>query len=250
MANEKETKTVSKTAPKKTTTKKEGTATKKTTATKAKATKEVKAEKVEKVEKVAATKKVEKTPRGEHKVSARTTRLLEKYKTELVPALTAKFNYTSVMQVPHLEKIVINIGVGDATQDSKRLDECVSELALISGQKPIITKAKNSIATFKLREGQSIGTKVTLRGDAMYNFMEKLIKIALPRVRDFRGISPKAFDGKGNYTLGIKDQLIFPEISYDQVEKVRGFDIVIVTTAKTDEEARELLRLMGMPFAK
>ena len=250
MANEKETKTVSKTAPKKTTTKKEGTASKKTTATKAKATKEVKAEKVEKVEKVAATKKVEKTPRGEHKVSARTTRLLEKYKTELVPALTAKFNYTSVMQVPHLEKIVINIGVGDATQDSKRLDECVSELALISGQKPIITKAKNSIATFKLREGQTIGAKVTLRGENMYNFMEKLIKVALPRVRDFRGISKTAFDGKGNYTLGIKEQLIFPEIEYDNVLKIRGMDIVFVTTAKSNEEAFKLLSAFGMPFRK
>ena len=250
MANEKETKTVSKTAPKKTTTKKEGTATKKTTATKAKDTKEVKVEKVEKVEKVAATKKVEKTPRGEHKVSARTTRLLEKYKTELVPALTAKFNYTSVMQVPHLEKIVINIGVGDATQDSKRLDECVSELALISGQKPIITKAKNSIATFKLREGQAIGCKVTLRGIRMYEFFDKLVSISLPRVRDFRGVSKNAFDGRGNYTLGIKEQLIFPEIDYDKVGKVRGMDIVIVTTANSDEEAYSLLEGLGMPFSK
>lgn len=247
MANEKETKTVSKTAPKKTTTKKEGTATKKTTATKT--TKEVKVEAVEKVEAVA-TKKVEKTNRGGHKVSARTTRLLEKYKTELVPALTAKFNYTSVMQVPHLEKIVINIGVGDATQDSKRLDECVSELALISGQKPIITKAKNSIATFKLREGQAIGCKVTLRGIRMYEFFDKLVSISLPRVRDFRGVSKNAFDGRGNYTLGIKEQLIFPEIDYDKVGKVRGMDIVIVTTANSDEEAYSLLEGLGMPFSK
>ena len=250
MANEKETKTVSKTAPKKTTTKKEGTATKKTTATKAKATKEVKAEKVEKVEKVAATKKVEKTPRGEHKVSARTTRLLEKYKTELVPALTAKFNYTSVMQVPHLEKIVINIGVGDALTNAKLLEESVNELAMITGQHPVITRARKSIATFKLREGQAIGCKVTLRGVRMYEFFDKLVSIALPRVRDFRGVSKNAFDGHGNYTLGVKEQLIFPEITYDQVEKIRGMDVAIVTTAKTDEEARELLRALGMPFKK
>ena len=178
------------------------------------------------------------------------TRLLDRYKAEIVPALVKKFEYKSVMQVPKLDKIVINIGVGDATSDSKRLDECVSELALISGQKPVITKAKNSIATFKLREGQEIGCKVTLRGIRMYEFLDKLISISLPRVRDFRGVNKNAFDGRGNYTLGIKEQLIFPEIDYDKVSKVRGMDVVIVTTANTDEEAFALLKELGMPFAK
>ncbi|MCI6789391.1 MAG: 50S ribosomal protein L5 [Mollicutes bacterium] len=161
-----------------------------------------------------------------------------------------KFEYSSVMEVPHLEKIVVNIGVGDATSDSKRLDEAVSEIALITGQKPVITKAKKSIATFKLREGQAIGCKVTLRGVRMYEFLDKLVSIALPRVRDFRGINKNAFDGRGNYTLGVKEQLIFPEIDYDKVGKVRGMDIVIVTTAKTDEEAFALLKELGMPFSK
>lgn len=161
-----------------------------------------------------------------------------------------KFEYKSIMQVPHLEKIVLNIGVGDATSDSKRLDEAVSELALITGQKPVITKAKKSIATFKLREGQSIGCKVTLRGIRMYEFFDKLVSIALPRVRDFRGVSKNSFDGRGNYTLGVKEQLIFPEIDYDKVGRVRGLDVVIVTTANTDEESYALLKELGMPFSK
>ncbi|MBR1581434.1 MAG: 50S ribosomal protein L5 [Bacilli bacterium] len=187
---------------------------------------------------------------GAHKVRVETTRLLEKFEKEITPELMKKYNYKNVMQVPHLDKIVINIGVGDATQDSKKLDEAVSELALISGQKPIITKAKNSIATFKLREGQAIGCKVTLRGIRMYEFFDKLVSISLPRVRDFRGVSKNAFDGRGNYTLGIKEQLIFPEIDYDKVAKVRGMDIVVVTTANTDEEAYSLLEALGMPFTK
>ncbi|MDQ0256018.1 large subunit ribosomal protein L5 [Evansella vedderi] len=164
--------------------------------------------------------------------------------------MTEKFNYSSVMQVPKVEKIVINMGVGDAVQNSKVLDKAVEELAEISGQKPLITKAKKSIAGFKLREGMPIGAKVTLRGERMYQFLDKLVTVSLPRVRDFRGVSKKAFDGRGNYTLGVKEQLIFPEIEYDKVDKVRGMDIVIVTTANTDEEARELLTQMGMPFQK
>lgn len=177
-------------------------------------------------------------------------RLVEKYKGEIVPALQAKFNYTSVMEVPKLEKIVLNIGVGDATANPKVLDDAVAELTQISGQKPVITKAKKSIANFKLREGMSIGCKVTLRGARMYEFLDKLVTIALPRVRDFRGVNPKGFDGRGNYTLGVKEQLIFPEINYDKVNKVRGLDVVVVTTAKTDQEAFELLKLFGMPFRK
>lgn len=177
-------------------------------------------------------------------------RLKEKYQKEIVPSLMEKFNYSSVMAVPKLEKIVINMGVGDAVQNAKVLDKAVEELTLISGQKPVITKAKKSIAGFKLREGMPIGAKVTLRGERMYDFLDKLISVSLPRVRDFRGVSKKAFDGRGNYTLGIKEQLIFPEIDYDQVEKVRGMDIVIVTTANSDEESRELLAQMGMPFQK
>ena len=177
-------------------------------------------------------------------------RLKEKYVNEIVPSLMQKYNYTSVMQAPKLEKIVINIGVGDGSHDDKLIEAARKDLETITGQHAVITKAKKSIAGFKLREGQSIGTKVTLRGDAMYNFMEKLIKIALPRVRDFRGISPKAFDGKGNYTLGIKDQLIFPEIVFDDVVKLRGMDIVFVTTAKTNEEAFDLLNGIGIPFRK
>ncbi|QGS67805.1 50S ribosomal protein L5 [Oceanobacillus sp. 143] len=161
-----------------------------------------------------------------------------------------KFNYKSVMQVPKIEKIVINMGVGDAVQNSKALDSAVEELTLISGQKPLVTRAKKSIAGFRLREGMPIGTKVTLRGERMYDFLQKLISVSLPRVRDFRGISKKAFDGRGNYTLGVKEQLIFPEINYDKVNKVRGMDIVIVTTSNTDEEARELLAQLGMPFQK
>ena len=176
--------------------------------------------------------------------------LQEKYQKEVVPSLMNKFNYKSVMQVPKVEKIVINMGVGDAVQNSKALDSAVEELALISGQKPLITRAKKSIAGFRLREGMPIGAKVTLRGERMYDFLQKLIDVALPRVRDFRGVSKKAFDGRGNYTLGVKEQLIFPEINYYKVNKVRGMDIVIVTTSNTDEEARELLAELGMPFQK
>ena len=179
-----------------------------------------------------------------------TNRLKEKYSNEVVPALTEKFGYTSIMAVPKVEKIVLNMGVGDAVSNSKNLDKAVAELALISGQKPLITKAKKSIAAFRLREGQAIGAKVTLRGERMYEFLDKLVTVSLPRVRDFRGVNANAFDGRGNYALGIKEQLIFPEIEYDKVDKVRGMDIIFVTTAKTDEEARELLTLFNMPFAK
>ena len=176
--------------------------------------------------------------------------LLKKYRDEIAPALQSKFGYTSTMEIPRLEKIVINMGVGDATQNAKLIEAAVEDLTAISGQKPVITKAKKSIAVFKVREGQEIGCKVTLRGARMYEFLNKLVNIALPRVRDFRGVSAKAFDGRGNYTLGVKEQLIFPEINYDKVVKVRGMDIVIVTTAKSDEEGRELLKLFGMPFEK
>lgn len=177
-------------------------------------------------------------------------RLKEKYTSEIVPALVKKYGYTSVMQVPHMEKIVINIGVGDATANSKLLDDAVNDLTVIAGQKPQITKSKKSIASFKLRANQAIGCKVTLRGNRMYEFLDKLITISLPRVRDFRGVSKNAFDGRGNYTLGVKEQLIFPEIDYDKIGKLRGMDIVMVTTAKTDEEAYSLLELLGMPFSK
>lgn len=177
-------------------------------------------------------------------------RMKERYLNEITPALMQKFNYTTVMQVPKIEKIVINMGVGDAVQNSKVLDAAVNDMQLIAGQKPVITKAKKSIAGFKLRENMPIGVKVTLRGERMYYFLDKLFNVTLPRVRDFRGVSTKAFDGRGNYTLGLKEQLIFPEIEYDKVDKVRGMDIVIVTTAKTDEESRELLGQLGMPFAK
>lgn len=177
-------------------------------------------------------------------------RLKERYENEIVKSLMTKFNYSSVMQVPAMEKIVINIGVGDAVSNSKLLDEAVEELTLISGQKPVITRAKKSIAGFKLREGMPIGCKVTLRGERMYEFLDKLISISLPRVRDFRGVPKNSFDGRGNYTLGVKEQLIFPEIDFDKVNKVRGMDIVVVTTANTDEEARELLTQLGMPFQK
>ncbi len=177
-------------------------------------------------------------------------RLKERYENEVCKSLMTKFNYSSVMQVPKMEKIVINIGVGDAVSNSKLLDEAVEELTLISGQKPVITKAKKSIAGFKLREGMPIGCKVTLRGEKMYEFLDKLINISLPRVRDFRGVPKNSFDGRGNYTLGIKEQLIFPEINFDKVNKLRGMDIVFVTTAKTDEEGHELLAQLGMPFHK
>ena len=177
-------------------------------------------------------------------------RLKEKYDNEIVPSLMEKFNYTSIMQAPKVDKIVINMGVGDAVSNAKRLDEAVDELTLIAGQKPVITKAKKSIAGFRLREGMPIGCKVTLRGERMYDFLDKLVSVSLPRVRDFRGVSKKSFDGRGNYTLGVKEQLIFPEIDFDKVNKVRGMDIVVVTTANTDEEARELLTQLGMPFQK
>ncbi len=177
-------------------------------------------------------------------------RLEEKYKKEVVPSLMEKYNYKTVMLVPKIEKIVVNMGVGDALANSKNLEAAVSDLAKITGLKPIETKAKKSIAAFKVREGHKIGCKVTLRGERMYEFLDKLISIGLPRVRDFRGLSSKSFDGRGNYTIGIKEQLIFPEINFDEVEKVRGMDIVIVTTARTNEEAFELLKELGVPFRK
>lgn len=177
-------------------------------------------------------------------------RLKEKYVKEIVPSSMNKYNYKSIMEVPKLDKVVINMGVGDGASNAKLLDAAVSDLAKISGQKPVVTKAKKSIAGFKIREGQKIGCKVTLRGENMYNFVDKLISISLPQVRDFRGVSPKSFDGRGNYTLGIKEQLIFSEINYDEVVKVRGMDIVFVTTAKTNEEAYDLLNELGIPFRK
>ncbi|QUW20365.1 50S ribosomal protein L5 [Sporosarcina sp. Marseille-Q4063] len=178
------------------------------------------------------------------------SRFKEKFVNEVTPALMSKFEYTSVMQVPKVDKIVINMGVGDAVQNTKALDAAVEDLSIISGQKPVVTKAKKSIAGFRLREGMPIGTKVTLRGERMYEFLDKLISVSLPRVRDFRGVSKRAFDGRGNYTLGVKEQLIFPEIEYDKVSKIRGMDINIVTTANSDEEAHELLKQFGMPFQK
>ena len=175
-------------------------------------------------------------------------KLREQYEKEVVPALMKKFNYKSIMQVPKLEKIVINIGLGDTRENPKALDNAINDLSIITGQKPIITKARKSIAAFKLREGANVGCKVTLRKDRMYEFAYKLFNVALPRVRDFRGVSTTSFDGKGNYSMGIKEQLIFPEIEYDKIDKLRGMDIIFVTTAKSDEEARELLSLLGMPF--
>jgi large subunit ribosomal protein L5 len=177
-------------------------------------------------------------------------RMKERYLKEVTPNLMKKFNYTTIMQVPKIEKIVINMGVGDAVSNSKVLDSALEDLQKISGQKPVITKAKKSIAGFKLRENMPIGLKVTLRGERMYHFLDKLINVSLPRVRDFRGISNKSFDGRGNYTLGLREQLIFPEIEYDKIDKIRGMDVVIVTTANTDEESRELLTHLGMPFSK
>ena len=176
-------------------------------------------------------------------------KLKEKYLNEVAPAMTEKFGYKNVMEIPKVEKIVINMGVGEAVGNPKVLDSAVADLTLISGQKPVLTRAKKSLAAWKLRQGMPIGAKVTLRGERMYNFMDKFMNVALPRVRDFRGISAKAFDGRGNYSMGLKEQLIFPEIEYDKIDKVRGMNIIIVTTAKTDEEARELLKLMGMPFS-
>jgi large subunit ribosomal protein L5 len=179
-----------------------------------------------------------------------TSRLQEKYENEVVKALMEKFQYKNIMEVPRLEKVIVNMGIGEARDNPKTLESAVKELELIVGQKPVITKAKKSIANFKLREGMNVGTKVTLRGNKMYHFLDKLMNIALPRVRDFRGVSDTSFDGRGNYALGIKEQLIFPEIEYDMIESIRGMDIVIVTTAKTDEEAKAFLELMGMPFKK
>jgi len=176
-------------------------------------------------------------------------RLKDKYYNEVAKALMEKFEYKNVMEIPRLEKVVINMGVGDAVGNPKALDAAVADLTLIAGQKPVITRAKKSIAGFKIRQGMPIGVKVTLRGNRMYEFLDKLMNLALPRVRDFKGVNPNSFDGRGNFALGVKEQLIFPEIDYDKVEKVRGMDIIIVTTAKTDEEARELLRLLGMPFS-
>ena len=178
------------------------------------------------------------------------SRLKDLYKDEIVDAMIKKFGYKNIMEVPKLDKIVINMGVGEAKENAKVLDSAVKDLETITGQKVVLTRAKNSVANFKIREGMPIGCKVTLRGEKMYEFVDRLVNLALPRVRDFRGVSADSFDGRGNYALGVKEQLIFPEIEYDKVEKVRGMDVIVVTTAKTDEEARELLRLFGMPFAK
>ena len=178
------------------------------------------------------------------------SRLSEQYKNEIMDAMMKKFGYKNLMEVPKLNKVVINMGVGEAKENAKILDSAVKDLETIAGQKAVVTKAKNSVANFKIREGMAIGCKVTLRGEKMYEFVDRLVNLALPRVRDFRGVNPNAFDGRGNYALGIKEQLIFPEIEYDKIDKVRGMDVVFVTTAKTDEEARELLRLFNMPFAK
>ena len=241
--------TTTKSSAAKTTTAKKSTTAKKTTTTKKTTTKKA-AEKVETTEtvvkeKVVPTKiPVKANPKKEPSV------YVKRFNEEVAPHLMKKFNYKSVMQIPHIEKIVLNMGVGDATSNSKLIDAAVEDLTLISGQKPVVTKAKKSIATFKVRAGMPIGVKVTLRGDRMYDFFGKLIHVALPRVRDFRGVSLNSFDGRGNYTLGIKEQLIFPEINYDKVVKIRGLDIVIVTTANTDEEARELLKEFGMPFER
>lgn len=224
-------------------------AVKKTTAASKPATKAAPKATAPKAEAPAAKPAVKKVSKG-NKKPAQTTRLQDKYNNEIKKALMEKFHYSSIMEVPHLEKVVINIGVGDALQDNKALDAAVRELGQITGQHPVTTKAKKSIASFKLREGQEIGCKVTLRGLRMYEFMDRLVSIALPRVRDFRGVSKNSFDGHGNYTLGIKEQLIFPEIDYDKVSKIRGMDIVIVTTAKKDDEAYALLEALGMPFHK
>ena len=178
------------------------------------------------------------------------SRLKEMYKNEIVDAMVKKFGYKNVMEVPKLDKIVVNMGVGEAKENAKVLEMAVGDMETITGQKAVVTKAKKSVANFKIREGQSIGCKTTLRGDKMYEFLDRLVNLALPRVRDFRGVNPNSFDGRGNYALGIKEQIIFPEIEYDKVDKVRGMDVIFVTTAKTDEEARELLRLFNMPFAK
>ena len=217
----------------------------KTTATKSAPKAAVKEVKVEEAPKAAP--KAKKVSKGAPK-RVNTTRLLEKYNGEIKKALMEKYHYSSVMEVPHLVKIVLNVGVGEALTNNKAIDEVVNEIGLITGQHPVTTKAKKSIASFKLREGQAIGVKVTLRDVRMYEFFDKLVSIALPRVRDFRGVSKNSFDGHGNYTLGIKEQLIFPEIDYDKVSKIRGMDIVVVTSAKSDDEAYSLLEALGMPF--
>jgi large subunit ribosomal protein L5 len=182
------------------------------------------------------------------KSNASAPRMKQKYEDQIVKAMTEKFGYKNALEVPKLEKITLNMGVGEASQDKKKVQIAAEEMALIAGQKPVITKAKKSIAQFKLREGMPIGCKVTLRRERMYEFMDRLVTIAMPRIRDFRGLNPKSFDGRGNYAMGLKEQIVFPEISYDQIEKVRGMDIIVTTTAKTDEEARELLKLFGFPF--
>ncbi len=178
------------------------------------------------------------------------SRLQEKYNNQVAPAMMEKFGYKNIMEIPKLDKIVINMGVGNAKENPKGLEKAVEEMEMISGQKPVITRARKSVANFKLREGMPIGAKVTLRSDKMYYFLDKLVSVTLPRVRDFRGVNPNAFDGRGNYALGVKEQIIFPEIDYDKIDQVRGMDVIFVTTAKTDEEARELLKLLGMPFSK
>ena len=178
------------------------------------------------------------------------SRLKDLYKSEIVDAMVKKFGYKNIMEIPKLDKIVINMGVGNAKENPKGLEKAVEEMEMISGQKPVITRARKSVANFKLREGMPIGAKVTLRSDKMYYFLDKLVSVTLPRVRDFRGVNPNAFDGRGNYALGVKEQIIFPEIEYDKIDQVRGMDVIFVTTAKTDEEARELLKLLGMPFSK
>ena len=208
---------------------------------------------VEKTEAAPAAEKAEKAPKAEKAAKASknesyTPRLKGDYEQRIVPAMIEKFGYKNRLEVPKLDKIVINMGVGEATQDKKKVEAAAAEMQAISGQRPVITKAKKSIAQFKLREGMPIGAKVTMRRERMYEFLDRLINVALPRVRDFRGLNPKSFDGRGNYAFGIKEQIIFPEINYDRIDKVRGMDIIVTTTAKTDEEARELLRLFGFPF--
>ena len=210
---------------------------------------------VEKTEAAPAAEKAEKAPKAEKAAKASknesyTPRLKGDYEQRIVPAMIEKFGYKNRLEVPKLDKIVINMGVGEATQDKKKVEAAAAEMQAISGQRPVITKAKKSIAQFKLREGMPIGAKVTLRRDRMFEFLDRLVTIALPRVRDFRGLNPKSFDGRGNYAMGLKEQIIFPEINYDQIDKVRGMDIIVTTTAKTDEEARELLRLFNFPFPR
>jgi large subunit ribosomal protein L5 len=207
---------------------------------------------VEKTEAAPAADKAEKAPKAAKasKNESYTPRLKGDYEQRIVPAMIEKFGYKNRLEVPKLDKIVINMGVGEATQDKKKVEAAAAEMQAISGQKPVITKAKKSIAQFKLREGMPIGAKVTLRRDRMFEFLDRLVTIALPRVRDFRGLNPKSFDGRGNYAMGLKEQIIFPEINYDQIDKVRGMDIIVTTTAKTDDEARELLRLFNFPFPR